>query len=309
MADDDTSRKGGRGKGGGGGKDGGKPREDSVQEIVIAGALERLAGALGESASQLLPEHVRSAALKYAGKKNIPGAIGVLSVFAQTFAGDEEARGAVRGFIDGFGKAITETPEAELEKKMRSYLDGSEHLKAITSHAAQGRFRDLPKMPYGEAFSFLSPEDKAQVLKLVMAFPVDQIDLGAARFSPRELMAIAAEVQELGADAATKLRFAQFKKPDSKAKELGKQGDEIVKQLRETLDKLFAPKPGERPLEERLRNRANQQISSADAFERAINAVNERHRSKPIPGYVWVGIAAGLVLIAALIGISQSLGH
>lgn len=273
MADDDSDRRDrGRGKGKGKGGGDGRPREDSIQEIVVAGALERLASALGESATQLLPESVKSAALRYAGKKNIPGAVGVLSLFAQTFAGDEEARGAVRGFIDGFGKAIADTPEAELEKKMRGYLDGSDNLKKIASYAAQGRFRDMPKMCYNEAFSFLSPEHQVQLLKLIKALPIDQIDLGAVRFSPRELMAIAREVEEFGADYVVKLRLGQFKKPASATENAAKQGERILKDLRKIRDEAFMPKPGERPLEERICHDANAQISAADALDRAMKA-------------------------------------
>lgn len=272
MSDDDSDRSRGRGKGKGKGGGDGRPREDSIQEIVVAGALERLAGALGESATQLLPESVKSAALRYAGKKNIPGAVGVLSLFAQTFAGDEEARGAVRGFIDGFGKAIADTPEAELEKKMRGYLDGSEDLKKIASYATQGRFRDMPKMCYNEAFSFLSPEHQVQLLKLIKALPIDQIDLGAVRFSPRELMAIAREVEEFGADYVVKLRLGQFKKPESATKKATKQGEDLLKDVRNIVNEAFKPKPGERPLEERIRHDANAQISAADALDRAMKA-------------------------------------
>lgn len=273
MSDDDSgSGRRGRGKGKGGGGDGGKPREDSVQEIVISGVLERLASALGESAPNLLPESMRSAVLKYAGKKNIPGAMGALSLLAQTFAGDEEARGALRGFIDGLGKAIAETPEAELEKKARSYLDGSEHLKNLASFAAQGRFRDMPRMPYGDAFSYLSPPQQTQVLKLVRILPPDQIDLGAARFTPRELMAVASEVDDLGPERVMGLRMAQFKKPESPTKNVTKQGEQLLKDLRNIVQESFKPRPGERPLEERLVHSANVQIAAGNALDRAMKS-------------------------------------
>lgn len=308
---DDTSRKGGRGKGGGGGNNSEKKREDSPAEIAFAMVIERLTAAAGEGAVRILPESMKNEIRTYARGKNLAGAVGVLARVAQLAGGDEEIRGALSGLVTGLGAGIIGVSEDQIQEKTREFLDTSPDLKKLAALAAEGRFHDSVKMPFGDALSYLNEDDKKRVLEMIqkLDLKVEEVDLAATRFSPRELKATASMVEYMKPETAAKYFVARFKKAGSGAENALKEGEKIVKQLREALDKLFAPKPGERPLEERLRNHANQQISAAAAFERAINAVNERHKPKPIPGYVWGGIVAGIVLIGALIGIWDSLGH
>lgn len=273
--------------------DKGAPRENHSKDSpfeVAAGLLTRgITAAAGEGAIRILPHSLRDQIREFARGKNLSGVVNVLAQ-AVTLAGDdEEIRGALEGIVRGLGKGVIGLSGDELPQKMTEFLDGSPDLKKLAALAAEGRLMDDHKVSYLMALSYLAPEDQERVTAMIVALPlgVDQIDLDKARFSPRELKATASMIQHLTPETAGKYFVARFKKADSKAQAISKQGDEFITQLRAALDKLFALKPGERSLEERLREGANIQLAATDTFAAAMQLSVANHQPKGFGGWVW----------------------
>lgn len=266
-----------------------KRSEDSPFEIAVGLLLRRIGAAAGEGAIRILPDSLKSEIRSYAKGKNLAGVVNVLAHAATLAGGDEEIRGALEGIVRGLGKGVIGVSSDELPQKMTEFLDGSPDLKKLAALAAEGRFMDDHKMSYLTALSYLAPEDQERLTAMIVALPlaIDQIDLDKARFSPRELKATASMIQHLTPDTAGKYFVARFKKADSKAQAISKQGDEFITQLRAALDKIFALKPGERPLEERLREGANIQLAATDTFTAAMQLSVANHRPKGFGGWVW----------------------
>lgn len=266
-----------------------KRSEDSPFEIAVGLLLRRIGAAAGEGAIRILPDSLKSEIRSYAKGKNLAGVVNVLAHAATLAGGDEEIRGALEGIVRGLGKGVIGVSSDELPQKMTEFLDGSPDIKKLAVLAAEGRFMDDHKVSYFAALSYLTPEDQKLVTDMIVALPlaIDQIDLDKARFSPRELKATASMIQHLTPDTASKYFVARFKKADSKAQDLGNKADAAITQLRAALDKIFALKPGERPLEERLREGANIQLAATDTFTAAMQLSVANHRPKGFGGWVW----------------------
>ena len=266
-----------------------KRSEDSPAEIAAGLLIERMTAAAGEGAIRILPDSLKSEIRNYAKGKNLAGVVNVLARAVTLVGGDEEIRGALEGIVRGLGAGVIGVSSDELPQKMTEFLDGSPDLKKLAALAAEGKLMDDHKVSYLMALSYLAPEDQKRVTAMIVALPlgVDQIDLEKARFSPRELKATASMILHLTPETAGKYFVARFKKADSKAQAISKQGDEFITQLRAALDKLFALKPGERSLEERLREGANTQLAATDTFAAAMQLSVTNHRPKGFGGWVW----------------------
>ncbi len=289
MSDDTTTTKGRSDKRGDKGAPREKRLEDSPAEIAVGLLLRRIGAAAGEGAIRILPPRLRDQIRDYAKGKNLSGVVTVLAEAATLAGGDEEIRGALEGIVTGLGKGVIGLSGDELPQKMTEFLDGSPDLKKLAALAAEGRFMDDHKVSYLMALSYLAPEDQERLTAMIVALPlgIDQIDLEKARFSPRELKATASMILHLTPETAGKYFVARFKKADSKAQDLGNKADAAITQLRAALDKIFALKPGERPLEERLREGANIQLAATDTFAAAKQLSVTNHRPKGFGGWVW----------------------
>ncbi len=289
MSDDTSTTKGRSDKRGDKGAPREKRPEDSPAEIAVSILIERLTAAAGEGAIRILPDSLKSEIRNYAKGKNLAGVVNVLARAITLVGGDEEIRGALEGIVRGLGAGVIGVSSDELPQKMKEHLDGSPDLKKLAALAAEGRFMDDHKVSYLMALSYLAPEDQERLTAMIVALPlgVDQIDLDKARFSPRELKATASMIQHLTPETAGKYFVARFKKADSKAQDLGNKADAAITQLRAALDKIFALKPGERPLEGRLREGANTQLAATDTFAAAMQLSVANHRPKGFGGWVW----------------------